>query len=335
LPKKEAQGKENSFSFEKGNMSKDKERKISVLMEKRNEKKVELSIVIVNYNDKAHLESCLSSLEADAQELNLEILVVDNNSSDGSQEFIEKRFPKIKLIRNKENKGFSRANNQAIRESRGEFILFLNTDTVLLPKTIELLLEEMKRNPKAGALGPALLKGANVYQASFGRKVSFFSEVLHKCFLNPYYKLLLKIVQKKREVGWLSGACLIVRRDILDEVGLFDENFFLYFEDIDLCFRIKKRGWKLVYFPQAKIFHEGGVTTTPLKFSSRLEYRKSQLYFYQKHNSKTSLFLLRLYLGLNFSLLYFWGWLKKDKNALLRSSYFHLLKAAKEKEWKR
>lgn len=299
------------------------------------EKKVEFSAIIVNYNDRAHLEDCLTSLKASAQGLNLEILVVDNNSQDGSPEFIEKKFPEARLIRNKENRGFSKANNQAIRESGGDFILFLNTDTVLCEDAIKQLLEEMRADPRVGALGPALLREPGVFQVSFGRKVDFFSEVLQKCLLNPYYRIMLKRRPKKRDVGWLSGACLLTRRNILNEVGLFDENFFLYFEDIDLCFRIKKSGWKLAYFPQAKVFHRGGVTTAPLKFSSRMEYRKSQLYFYQKHNSKISLFLLRLYLWSNFGLLYFWGWLKKDKNTLLRSSYHHLLNARKDKEWKR
>lgn len=281
----------------------------------------ELSVILVNYNDKTHLQGCLSSLVENGRGFAFEIIIVDNNSGDGSPEFIEKNFPAVNLIRNQENVGFSRANNQAIRISRGEFILFLNTDTLLSPNVLKLLLEEMKANPQIGALGPALFRDRTRYQVSFGKKVSFFSEILQKCFLNHYYRLLLKIVQKKREVGWLSAACLLVRRSALEEAGFFDEKFFLYFEDIDLCLKMRERGWKLIFFPRAKVFHEGGVSTLSFKLSSRLEYRRSQLYYYRKHNSKISLFLLRLYLRLNFSFLSLW-----IGDSQVRSQYFQLLK---------
>jgi len=286
----------------------------------------ELTVIVVNFNDKAHLQRSLSSVEENAKGLAFEIIVVDNNSQDGSAEFIEKNFPGVKLIRNKENVGFSRANNQAIRESRGEFILFLNTDTVLFPNALGLLLEEMRANPQIGALGPALLRDGNRYQVSFGKKVSFFSEIVQKFFLNHYYRLLLKTFQEKREVGWLSAACLLMKRSVLAEAGLFDENFFLYFEDIDLCLRIREKGWKLVFFPRARVFHEGGISTSSFKFSSRLEYRRSQLYYYRKNNSKISLFLLCLYLRLNFSLLSLWTFLRKNGDGNLRLRYFQLLK---------
>jgi len=293
---------------------------------KSTEGKPEVSIILVNYNDRLHLEDCLLSLRKNILDINFELLVVDNNSSDGSQDFVERQYPQAKLIRNKENLGFAKANNLGIKESKGEFILFLNTDTVIYPRMLEYLMEEMKADSQIGAVAPALLRGKNAYQISFGRKVSFVQELIQKCFLNSVLKLRLKIGLKMREVGWLSGACLLTRKDVLEAVGYFDENFFLYFEDIDLCYRIKKKGFKLTFFPKARVFHRGGASTLRSKISSRYEYRKSQLYFYRKHNSKHSYFLLRCYLWVNFSLLSLFGALRKDVDSVSRNQFFNLLK---------
>jgi len=285
----------------------------------------ELSIIIVSFNDKPHLEECLSSIEENTQNMNLEILIVDNNSSDGSQEFIKQNYPQIKLITNEENVGFAKANNRGFREGKGEFFLFLNTDTVIYPNALSLLLEELKINPRVGAIGPALLRGENAYQISFGKRVSFASQIFQKFFLNLFYKLMLKGIQKRKKVGWLSAACFMTRKEILEDVGLFDENFFLYFEDIDLCYRIRKKGWSLLFLPQARVFHKGGTSTGKDKVSSRFEYRRSQLYFYQKYNSKVSLFLLRVCFVLNFSFIRLWGILKGKNYRRNRERFFKLL----------
>jgi GT2 family glycosyltransferase len=292
----------------------------------------ELSILLVNFNDRVHLGDCLTSVIESASGFDYEIVIVDNNSSDRSVEFIQKNFPRARLLSNNENFGFSKGNNQAIKQSRGAFILFLNTDTVIDPGALNLLLQKLKSNPELGAIGPALFPRKNVYQVSFGRRVNFLSQVFQKYFFNGYYRLILKISQREREVGWLSAACLLVRRQALEEAGFFDENFFLYFEDIDLCFRVKKRGWKLIYLPAARVFHAGGTTTTTKRLQSRYEYRRSQIYFYQKHNSKISLFLFRFYLRLNFWVLSLKGSFSKEENKGLRSQFYELLTPKKEKE---
>ncbi len=269
-----------------------------------------LSVILVNYNDLHHLKDCLSSLDDGAEDIPFEVIVVDNQSTDGTARWIREHAPRVRLIVNAENLGFARANNQGIRESRGEYILFLNTDTILERQAIPLLLEEMKSDQTVGAIGPALLCGENKFQVSFGKMVSFFQEVIQKTMLNPYHRLRLKRHAKKCRVGWLSAACLLTRRDILEEVGLFDETFFLYFEDIDICVRIREKGHVLEYFPQARVFHLGGASTKGLELFSRYHYRKSQLYFYKKHNSGLSQFLLRLYLWVNFNVLLGWGYLR-------------------------
>ena len=282
----------------------------------------DISIIVVNHNSRAHLDKCLSSLEGRLTQQDCELLVVDNNSSDGSQDMVERRFPQVQLISNQDNLGFARANNQAVRQSLANYYLFLNPDTLLSTEALDLMLEEMRKNTRVGAIGPALLDRESRYQVSFGRRVDFGAELLQKCFFNPYHRARLKHDPDTRDVGWLSGACLLVRRDVLIEVGAFDENFFLYFEDIDLCLRIKQKGYRLVYLPQAKVYHEGGASTSLDETSSRFEYRKSQLYFYQKHNSRVSLRLLRLYLFLKFSLGSLFG--KRSKREEYRKTFWLL-----------
>jgi len=270
----------------------------------------DLSVILVNYNDRLHLKDCLFSLTDTIKDIPFEVIVIDNQSSDGTPEWIRENFPRVQLTVNAENMGFARANNQGIRESRGEFILFLNTDTILQPQAVAFLLEELRSNRRIGAVGPSLRSGEKTFQVSFGQKVSFLREIFQKMVLNPYYRFRLKRGVKKCQVGWLSAACLLMRKDVLEEVGLFDEKFFLYFEDIDLCVRIREKSYVLEYLPQARVYHLGGASTDGLKLFSRYHYRKSQLYYYQKHNPKASLILLRIYLRINFNLLLGWGYLR-------------------------
>jgi GT2 family glycosyltransferase len=257
----------------------------------------------------------------------LEIIVVDNNSQDGSRELVKNQFPRVKLIQSRENLGFGKANNLGIFESSAEFILLLNVDATLNADALDVLLLEMKKNSRIGGLGPALQSGPASYQVSFGNRVDFFSELVQKGFYNLYYKNRLKAELRKREVGWLSAACLLIRKKALEEAGCFDENFFLYFEDIDLCYRIRSRGWKLLLLPQARVTHIGGTSTSAAKGFSRYQYRKSQLYFYRKHNSRASYNLLRVYLWLNFSLLFFSLQRKKTGDSVGKKDFFCLLKS--------
>ncbi|MHB8095866.1 MAG: glycosyltransferase family 2 protein [Candidatus Aminicenantales bacterium] len=289
-----------------------------------------VSLCLVNYNDAAHLPECLKSVGAAASGISFEVIVVDNSSSDGSCAMVEKDFPGTKLIRNAENEGFGRANNRAARESRGEFLLFLNTDVILRPGTLEPLLEEMRVHPSTGIAAPALVGAGDRPQVSFGGRVTFFTEMLRKTFLNRMIARRLRKDRRRREVRWVSGAFLLARRSVFLESGGFDERFFLYFEDIDLCLRTLAGGWKVVFLPRAESFHCGGVTTAGRPLRSRLEYRKSQVYFYQKHNSPLSSTLLRFYLRLNVAGLILSGAFRKDADGpSLRREFRGLVKGGK------
>ncbi len=289
-----------------------------------------LSIILVNFNDGAHLPECLSSIDEKAGGFDREIIVVDNASSDGSASLVAERFPRVRLIRNAKNEGFGRANNRAARESRGEFILFMNTDVILHPGTLELLMEEMRAHPDTGVVGPALLTPAGSFQASFGGRTSFFAEFAKKGLLNRLRTRALRKDRLRREVRWVSGAFLLARRKAFLESGGFDEGFFLYFEDIDLCERILDKGFRVIFLPAAISLHHGGAVTSARPLRSRVEYRKSQLRFYRKYGSTASLRLLKAYLRLSLAGLSLRGAFGRDPDgAALRSEFREALRGAK------
>jgi len=278
----------------------------------------ELSIIIVNRNGGDRLAQCLASVEKERAGKDWEVLVVDNASMDGSPDMVARRFPTVKLVRNGENLGFAKANNQGFRMSRGEFMLFLNPDAAAFPGSLGLLLEELGRDPGIGAVGPVLVLGENAFQVSFGGKVNFLRELARKSVLNAWRRRRLRRLRRGRPVAWVSGACLMTSREALEKVGGFDEKFFLYFEDIDLCYRIREQGLRVVFFPQARIFHAGGASTAGAPYFSRLEYRKSQLYFYEKHNAASSQRLLKSYLRLSARLAGLFGSKEEEARAFRR-----------------
>lgn len=289
-----------------------------------------LSIILVNFNDASHLPECLFSIDANAGDVNREIIVVDNASTDGSASLVAKRFPQVRLIRNANNEGFGRANNRAVRKSRGEFLLFMNTDVVLHPGALELLMEEMRAHPETGIVGPALFTPSGRFQASFGGRTGFFSELAKKGLLNRLRTRSLRRDRTRREVRWVSGAFLLARRQAFLDISGFDEGFFLYFEDIDLCERTLGKGSKVVFLPGAVSLHHGGAVTSVRPLRSRVEYRKSQIRFYRKHGSAASRFLLKAYLKLSLAGLSSSGAFGRDPDgAVLRSEFREALRGGK------
>jgi GT2 family glycosyltransferase len=284
-----------------------------------------ITAVLVNYNDRPHLGPCLDSLQAELGEGG-EIIVVDNASADGSAAYLASAHPAVRTIANADNRGFGAANNQALAAAAGAQVLFINTDTVVRPGALRRLARTLDEFPDAAAAGPALVHPDGSFQVSFGRSVSFPAQWTQKFFLNPFYKRVLPRRTSPRPVGWLSAACLLVRKDAVRGIGGFDERFFIYFEDIDLCRRLAAAGGKLIFDPRAVVSHEGGAATSGQARNSRFEYRRSQLYFYSRHAPGLSLFLLRLYLRAAVAGLSVRGAFRGEEGRALRRRYRLLLR---------
>ncbi|MFA5339469.1 MAG: glycosyltransferase family 2 protein [Candidatus Omnitrophota bacterium] len=267
---------------------------------------VDLSISIISYNVKDYLDKCLTSIFKEKKDLILEIIVVDNNSSDGSIAMVREKFPDVKPIGNKENLGFAKANNIAIKQSCGRYILILNPDTIVLPGSMQLLVDFLDKNSRVGAVGPKILNEDSSIQLECARNfptplIDFFIlSSLYKRF--PKSKIFGKYLMSYwdhndgREVPLLSGACMLLRRSALEEVGLFDENFFMYTEDTDLCYRVKKAGWKVWYLPEAEIIHFGGRSSEqiPYKKEMVMHARETMEAFYLKHYGMWAVVMHRL-----------------------------------------
>jgi len=249
---------------------------------------MKLSIIIVNYNSKKIVKECLVSVFSNLKKSIYEVIVSDNGSTDGSIEMIKKEFAQTRLVENKKNIGFAAANNRAIEMSRGEYIFLLNPDTVILDESIFKLVEFMDDNKNIGAVGPLVVNADGSMQKQckrgnpdFWNSFTYYSG-LWKLFPRDKkwqkifggYFLLDKPNDLICEVGSLSGAAMIVRKSIIDKVGLMNEEYIMYWDDLDWCFRIKDVGWKIYYFPESKIIHYGGVG------GSQIHAFKNLWYFY-------------------------------------------------------
>jgi GT2 family glycosyltransferase len=256
---------------------------------------LDLSVIIVNYNVVYFLEQCLNSVIAASKNLNVEIFVVDNNSVDGSVELVQEKFPDVKLIANKENAGFSKANNQAIQLSSGRYILLLNPDTVVEEDTFEKTIKFMDENPDSGGLGVRMIDGKGKFLPESKRgfpspwvafcKIFGLSKVFPKSKTFGQYHLGYLSEFEINEIDVLSGAFMLMRKETLDKVGNLDETFFMYGEDIDLSYRIKLGGYKNYYFPDTKIIHYKGESTKKSSVNYVFVFYKAMVIFAKKHLS--------------------------------------------------
>ncbi|MFA4999867.1 MAG: glycosyltransferase family 2 protein [Patescibacteria group bacterium] len=229
---------------------------------------MELSIIIVNYKSRAKLLNCLESIiGAGLSFLNYEIIVVDNDSGDDLED-LPVRYPNLRPIKSAKNSGMGGGNNLGIKNSRGEFILILNPDTVIKDRAINTLLNYLKNNPAVGIVGPKLIYPDGSLQASCARWPVFLMPFLRRTFLGDYFKNIRDRFTMNdfdhnsiREVDWLMGSCLLFRRRLMQSTGdlfepLFDERYFMYFEDIDLCRQVWAKGFSVVYNPDAVVIHD-------------------------------------------------------------------------------
>ncbi|MGB1315771.1 MAG: glycosyltransferase [Chitinophagales bacterium] len=271
---------------------------------------IKLSIVIVNYNVRYFLEQVLISVEKAIENIEAEVFVVDNDSKDHSVEMVYKKFPKVKVIANKVNTGFSVANNQAILESKGEYVLLLNPDTVVEEDTFERCIAFMDAHQKAGGLGVKMIDGQGNFLPESKRalptaKVAFFkafglSALFPKSKLFAQYHLGYLSENETHEVDILAGAFMFMRKSVLDEIGLLDETFFMYGEDIDLSYRIIKAGYKNYYFPDTKIIHYKGESTKKGSLNYVKVFYEAMLIFARKHFSskQAKLYSIAIYFAI-------------------------------------
>jgi N-acetylglucosaminyl-diphospho-decaprenol L-rhamnosyltransferase len=233
-----------------------------------------VSVVIVSYNTKEILGNCLQALFEHNQEIDMEVFVVDNNSHDGSADMVRQDFPTVFLIANKQNLGFAAANNQAFALARGSYIILLNPDAYVRPLSVLQCVNFMDRTPRCGLCGGKIISPAGKLEPSARRFPSFFSKILsfsglsgkfpQSSILNHYEFGGFKY-DRPLEVDWVPGTFTIVRKAMLDAIGWFDERFYIYYEETDLCMRAKKAGWKIYFIPDAEVTHIGGASSKTRK----------------------------------------------------------------------
>ncbi len=263
-----------------------------------------LAIVIVNFNAREHVENCLASLAAAPPLTPHETVVVDNASADGSAAAIRGRFPGVAVLEETANRGFAAANNVGIRATRGELVLLLNNDTLVPAGAIDALVERLDARPEAAVAGPRLVDAAGEPELSFGPMLSPFGELRQKAITGLYRRRVApaaawvrRVTRVEREVDWVSGACLLVRRSAAEAAGLIDERYFLYTEDVDFCAAIRAQGHRVLFTPSAAVVHLRGRSRATAPAASAAAYRRSHLAFYAKHHPGW-VGLLRLYLRL-------------------------------------
>ena len=272
----------------------------------------DLSVVIVNYNVEHFLEQCLNSVLKARQKNNIEIFVVDNNSSDGSVEMVKQKFPNVILIANKDNRGFSSANNQAIKISKGRNILLLNPDTVVEERTFDKVVDFMNSHDDCGGLGVRMVDGKGDFLPESKRglptplvafyKIFGLSSIFPKSKKFGAYHLGYLDEFEINQIDILSGAFLCVSKSALEKVGLLDETFFMYGEDIDFSYRITQEGFKNYYFPETTIIHYKGESTKKSSINYVFVFYKAMVIFAEKHFSKKNakVFSLAIHLAIYF-----------------------------------
>jgi len=217
-----------------------------------------VSIIVLNWNGKKFLKNCLNSLKKLTYP-NMEIIIVDNYSTDGSQEFVKKKYPEFLLLENKKNYGFAKGNNIGFHASSGKYVLFLNNDTIVKPNFLEPLVEDCEKDPKIGCIQPQLrLASDKSVMDQMGSFISFLGFLYHYGYRKKYSN---EKYGKQKEIFSAKGACILFPRKVLDKIGLFDEDFFIFFEETDLCFRVWLSGHKVLYEPKSLIYHVVGGDT--------------------------------------------------------------------------
>jgi len=264
---------------------------------------IDVSIIVVAWNVRELLHNCLKSVYEETKDIRFEVIYVDNDSEDGSVEMVEKKFQEIRIIENSRNEGFIKSNNQAIKIATGRYVLLLNSDTVVLDNAIGKIVKFADAHPEAAVVGCKVLNLDNTLQ-----RTCFMYPSILNMFLAATY--LYKIFPKSkffgrecmtwwdfddvREVETVCGCFSLVRKEAIEQVGPMEEMYFVYGDDPDWCYRFKKKGWKIMFTPEAEIIHHGGQTTKQMPREFRLQLCGSQLIFVKLHRSRLTFPIARI-----------------------------------------
>lgn len=260
------------------------------------------SFGIVTYNVRDLLKDCLASLYQNLPAVPFEIIIVDNNSSDGTVEMLRELYPQITVVRNTRNEGYTRPMNKALKLGKGRYLVQLNPDTLVHPGAFDCLLDFMETHPQAGICTPKVLNRDGTLQKQCRRSAArpwdaftYFSGLSKRFPKNPAlarYLMTYLDENEVNEVEAVSGSCMVIRREVVEQIGYLDEMFFAYQEDADFCFRARKAGWKVFYVPQAQITHYGGHGGSQVEvYRSIYEWHRSYFLYYRKHLAKDYFFL--------------------------------------------
>jgi N-acetylglucosaminyl-diphospho-decaprenol L-rhamnosyltransferase len=277
------------------------------------EQRPDLSIVIVSWNVRDLLQNCLLSIypsNGRPDALAVETIVVDNASTDSSVEMVRQSFSQVMLIANADNRGFTGGNNQGIAAGRGRYVLLLNPDTEVLDDALSRMVAYMDAHPEVGALGPMLLDPDGSVQSSRRRfptpATAFLESTILQSWL-PRHRLLRDYYVLDEpddaivEVDWVTGACLLTRREALAQIGLLDDGYFMYSEELDWCRRAKAAGWKVIYYPTAQVIHHSGQSSEQVKAFQVIRFNCSKIRYFHKYHGSLIAVSLRAFLLVNYS----------------------------------
>ncbi len=268
----------------------------------------DVSIIIVNWNTRELLARCLRCVQDTVQQASYEVFVVDNASTDGSQAMVQQDFPAVKLIANAENVGFARANNQAIRLAQGRYILLLNSDAFVKPGTVDTMVQFMDAHPQAGMSACKLLYEDGTLQPSVSAFPTLETELYITLGLNKLfpkspvfgrYQMTHWDYNDTRPVEVIMGAFMLARAEAVQQVGLLDEQFFMYSEEVDWCYRFKQAGWEIYFYPQAETIHLWGGSSRAIKTETLIRLYRARVQFFRKHYGQMRTLLYKILLGFN------------------------------------
>ena len=281
----------------------------------------DLSIVIVSWNVCEYLRSCLSSIVYNQGDLEVEVIVVDNGSVDGSTQMIRDDYPWVKLLECDENIGFPKGNNIGLRAAIGRYLLLLNPDTKIISDALPQMVAYLKKNEEVGVVGGQLLNSDGTIQSSRRRFPSVATAIFESTWLQPYaprgmirrYYAEDLPLDRPVEVDWLVGACLMTRQEVIAQIGYMDEAFFMYSEELDWCRRIKEAGWRIIYLPEAQIIHHVGKSSEQAETERHVNFQRAKLRYFRKYHGRLPTDLIRITLLLN----YVWQLLLEVAKALM------------------